>query len=733
MLPSSYDPWVVACSLLIASFASYVALDLAKRVRGPDKRHAMRWWIVGSFAMGSGIWCTHFVGMLAFSLPIALGYGAAMTLVSWIAAVAASAVALWVASRDKLRWQHVSAGALSMGLGISAMHYLGMAALDIAPGIAWSSSLVVASVVIAICASATALEIFFWLRKASASRAVHHQVAAAVVMGLAICGMHYTGMAAASFPAGSVCLSADGLSERSLGVLVVVAAVALLMFTLFTSHMDTKVQARTSGLNAKLRDANEQLRQRALRDPLTNLPNRLLFERRMSQAMRRLEAAKAEGRDGGKIVVLFIDLDGFKPVNDTLGHAVGDLVLKEVAARLRSSVRAGDTVARIGGDEFVMLMECETALVDPVIAARRIVESVGATISGSQRPIQISCSVGIASFPEHGPKERLVAHADAAMYEAKRAGGNTWAHFEERMEGAAPELLGLQNDLRMAVERGQLALHYQPKIDGRTGETHGVEALLRWIHPVHGMISPVVFIPLAERFGLICKLGNWVIDEACRQIEQWAAEGMRMNVAINLSVHQLREGDLAERIERALQRHGIDANQLLCEITESVAMGDVKATQVAFSGLARIGVLLSIDDFGTGYSSLSYLRQLPARQLKIDRSFVSDLETSSDARAIVSAVVHLAHDLGLGVVAEGVETEGQRDVLVGLDCDELQGYLFARPMRPADVAGWIRARSDDVGVQTALASSAAHAALENAKARTPVPRDDDGGPPPAIR
>jgi len=295
------------------------------------------------------------------------------------------------------------------------------------------------------------------------------------------------------------------------------------------------------------------------------------------------------------------------------------------------------------------------------------------------------------------------------MGEAKRAGGNTWAHFEERLEGPRPEMLGLQNDLRHAVENGQLELHYQPKVDGRTGETHGVEALLRWLHPEHGMVSPAVFIPLAERFGLIGRLGDWVIDDACRQVEAWATQGVRMNVAINLSVHQLREADLVDRIEQALLRHDIDADQLLCEITESVAMGDVKATQTAISGLAHIGVLLSIDDFGTGYSSLSYLRRLPARQLKIDRSFVMDLETSADARAIVSAVVHLAHDLGLGVVAEGVETVGQRDVLTGLDCDELQGYLFARPMRAQDVLPWMAARGAEAAAETARISAAAHA------------------------
>jgi diguanylate cyclase (GGDEF)-like protein len=536
-----------------------------------------------------------------------------------------------------------------------------------------------------------------------------HRLASAAVMGSLVGAMHYAGIAAASFAVDSLSLNEEAVSGRNLGGLLVAGGVALVGASLLVGQLEARMRATTTGLNARLRKANERLRQRALRDPLTSLPNRALFDKLLSRSLQRLATSVADGRDGAKVVVLYIDLDGFKPVNDALGHAAGDIVLKEVARRLRASVRAGDTVARLGGDEFVMLMECETALVDPVIAARRIVEALGQSIATPLRPIQISCSVGIATYPEHGPRERLVAHADAAMGEAKRAGGNTWAHFEERLEGPRPEMLGLQNDLRHAVEKGQLELHYQPKVDGRTGQTHGVEALLRWLHPEHGMVSPAVFIPLAERFGLIGRLGDWVIDDACRQVEAWATQGVRMNVAINLSVHQLREADLVDRIQQALLRHDIDADQPLCEITESVAMGDVKATQTAISGLAHIGVLLSIDDFGTGYSSLRYLRRLPARQLKIDRSFVMDLETSADARAIVSAVVHLAHDLGLGVVAEGVETVGQRDVLTGLDCDELQGYLFARPMRAQDVLPWMAARGAEAAAETARISAAAHA------------------------
>jgi EAL domain-containing protein (putative c-di-GMP-specific phosphodiesterase class I) len=251
----------------------------------------------------------------------------------------------------------------------------------------------------------------------------------------------------------------------------------------------------------------------------------------------------------------------------------------------------------------------------------------------------------------------------------------------------------LQNDLRHAVERGELELHYQPKIlagpSGNGGRISGVEALLRWNHPRRGVVGPVVFIPIAERVGLIRKLGDWVIDEACRQARAWADEGLRIPVAINISVHQLRDPGLPLHIRQSLERHGVDPSQLLCEITESAAMADIAATQRVFDQMRHIGVFLSIDDFGTGYSSLSYLRQLPARQLKIDRSFVTDLECNADAQAVVRAVIDLAHALDLRVVAEGVETEGQRAILSRLACDELQGYLFARPMPAAVLRAWM--------------------------------------------
>ncbi|MFZ5549670.1 MAG: putative bifunctional diguanylate cyclase/phosphodiesterase [Pseudomonadota bacterium] len=689
---------MVVLSILIASFASYVALDLMQRVRTPDRALARWWWGGGSVVMGSGIWSMHFIGMLAFSLPIELGYTLALTVASWVAGVAVSAVALGVAGRGRPTWARLSGSALLMGAGICAMHYLGMAALDMAPGITWDWPIVAASAVIAVVASGAALAICFWLREGQGRRGSLVQLGAAVVMGLAISGMHYTGMAAAGFPEGSVCLSAGVLVGERITEVVVLATIVILGMTWMGSALDARMHGRAARLaeslrvaNERLQSANEELQKRAFQDPLTRLPNRMLFADRLAHAVARMERDNEHvpGRNRAKLAVLFIDLDGFKPVNDSFGHGTGDKVLRQAAQRLQALARESDTVARVGGDEFLLLMEDVPSLADCARLASRVVKALSQPIDIGDRQVEIGASIGIALYPDHGQGDKLVVNADAAMYAAKRAGGNTYAVFESHMDSDALDQLSLQSDLRHAVARGELQLHYQPKIDGHRGQIHGVEALLRWNHPTRGMVGPMLFIPLAERFGLINALGQWVIEETCRQIHDWAQIGIRMRVAINLSVHQLREADLVDRIQQALQRHQVEPAQLLCEITESVAMEDIKATQTAFEGLARIGVFLSIDDFGTGYSSLSYLRQLPARQLKIDRSFIKDLQTSGDARAVVDAVVRLAHALGLRVVAEGVETEGQRDVLLALGCDELQGYLFAKPMPASSLVDWV--------------------------------------------
>ncbi|MCP5282063.1 MAG: EAL domain-containing protein [Rhodoferax sp.] len=698
LLASTYHPWGVVASILIATFASYVTLDLARRVQSNSGGGAVLWWAGGSVVMATGIWSMHFVGMLSFSLPITLGYSTFWTFLSWLAALAASGIALGVASAQTLNRARLVAGSLAMGAGISAMHYVGMHALDMVPGIVWDWRLVALSVVIAVAASATALGIFFWLRAMDEGKSPTRQMLSSLVMGAAIAGMHYTGMEAAGFPVGSVCRSADALGSDHLASAVALACTVVLLLALLTSQYDARVRRNTRRMevslqqaNENLKAANDELRKRAFIDPLTGLANRLLFEDRLRHAVARVDRSVGQvaSRNAEKVAVLFIDLDGFKPVNDSFGHAAGDAVLKEVAQRLRAEIRESDTAARVGGDEFLLLIEAAGSMADSVALAQRVLVSVARPYDLGTERVAVSASIGIAIHPDHGPAERIVIHADAAMYAAKAMGRNTYAVFESSMGNAAQEQMSLQSDLKNAVAKGQMELHYQPKMNGALAKFSGVEALLRWNHPERGQISPALFIPLAERFGLIGSLGDWIIHEACRQMAEWAQAGTNMRVAINVSAHQLRDPRLVQKIETTLQQHGVSPSRLLCEITESVAMEDVETTQRTFEGLAKIGVFLSIDDFGTGFSSLSYLRKLPARQLKIDKSFVLDLETSRDARAVVDAVIRLAHALSLRVVAEGVETQGQRDILLKMGCDELQGFLLARPMAARDLQKWI--------------------------------------------
>jgi diguanylate cyclase (GGDEF)-like protein len=677
-----HDAWMVAASVLLSVFVAFVAFDLAGRARSSDAAIARGWLFGGGAMMGTSTWAMHFLGLLGLRLPVPLGFEAGWTFVSWVAALWVAIAALWVASRASLTRRRWWLSTLALGLGACAMHVASVQAVHLEPGVRWSLPHVAAFVVCSFGGAALGIWLVFRLRQAQVPRKRLAQLGAAVLLGGAMALMSRVGLAAVQFPVGAVSLAVNALSVRELGALVGVSAFVLTTVTLLTSLLDARMQSKTYKLAASLRQANAKLQRIAYRDPLTQLPNRLVLEDRLDRASARSQ------RDGTRIALLFIDLDGFKPVNDSFGHSVGDALLRDVGERLRGVARPSDTLARVGGDEFLLLLDGQPDRATAAEMAQHIRDAIEAPFTLGQREVRLSCSIGIVLFPEHGPRAKLIANADAAMYAAKRSGGSAHCFFEPHMDACIGEQVDLQRDLRVALERGDLMLHYQPKIHSHSRQVSGAEALLRWHHPTRGLVGPAEFIPIAERFGLIGMLGNWVIDEACRQIAAWRTQGLRLRVAINLSVHQLRQPDLEARIREALRRHAVDPALVTFEITESVAMEDTASSMRAFEQLAAIGVQLAIDDFGTGYSSLSYLRKLPARQLKIDRSFVQDLDKSPDARAIVEAVVRLAHALGLLVVAEGVETERQLEVLVELGCDEFQGFLFARPMPAQSITLW---------------------------------------------
>ncbi|EKT4476803.1 MULTISPECIES: putative bifunctional diguanylate cyclase/phosphodiesterase [Pseudomonas] len=678
MLTGSYSSSLVLISLCVAILASYTALDLTGRIATAKGRAACLWMGGGALAMGIGVWSMHFIGMLAFSLPIDLGYDLALTAFSLLIAVLSSGFALWLVSQPSLPALQLGFGALIMGAGIACMHYTGMAALRMLPGIDYDPTLFGASLLIAVGASAAALWIAFRLRTHTPYIRQIRGLAA-VVMGVAIVGMHYTGMAAANFPEGSFCGAlGGGLQGDSLVYLVLITTLAVLAVALLTSVLDARLEARTAELARSLTLANQELTQLALHDTLTDLPNRTLLADRIEQAIAKV------AEQGGCFALMFIDLDGFKPVNDAFGHHIGDLLLKAVAARLRGHLHSQDTLARIGGDEFVLLVELQEPN-DAMDVAVKQVNLVSRPFRVAEHDLQLSASLGIVLYPGNGQDQHeLLRNADAAMYHAKSAGKNGYSFFDVSMNSNARQQLQLLQDLRLALEQRQFRLHYQPKFDAQACQPIGAEALLRWEHPQQGLLLPDRFIGLAEKTGLIIPIGEWVLTEACRQMRQWLDQGHHgWRMAVNLSAIQFCHAGLVDSVARALQQNGLPANCLTLEITETTAMHDADASLTVLQRLSDMGVDLSIDDFGTGYSSLMYLKRLPANELKIDRGFVRDLEQDSDDAAIVSAIVALGQALGLRIVAEGVETDKQQDFLTRLGCDSLQGYLLGQPV-PAE-------------------------------------------------
>jgi len=688
MMSPSYDAPLVLFSVLVAILASYTALDMAGRIATAARgRYARMWLAGGSIAMGFGIWSMHFVGMLAFRLPIPLAYDPAITGLSLLIAVLASAFALRLVSGDHLPPARLAMGALALGAAVASMHYTGMAAMRMRPGIDYDPLLFVLSIVVAVGASGAALWIAFRLRR-SMPRVHQLRFGAAVVMGGAIAAMHYTGMAAAQFPLGSVCAAAtDGIDPHALALPILVITVCVLAVALITSVLDMRLEMRTAVLANALGEANKELEFLALHDKLTHLPNRVLLEDRFAQAI------QAASRQHGVFAVLFVDLDGFKGVNDTYGHQVGDGLLVQIANRLRAALRSEDTISRVGGDEFVVLVGVDEPA-DAGMVAGTLIETLRETVYVEGHALHVSGSIGIALYPADGQdQDALMTNADAAMYHAKASGRNAYCYFERSMNHQARAQQTLIQDLRSAVRNGQLQLHYQPKFSASDNRLVGAEALLRWNHPVQGLLMPDQFITLAEKTGTIVPIGGWVLDEACRQLAVWHAAGHTdWSMAVNLSALQFCHAGMVESVALALAQHGVPAACLTLEITETTAMRDVEATLEIMTRLDAMGVRIAIDDFGTGYSSLLHLKRIPASELKIDRGFVRDLAEDTEDAAIVSAIVALGRTLKLQVVAEGVETAAQQSFLAGLGCDALQGYLLGKPMPAAQFASMAAAR-----------------------------------------
>jgi diguanylate cyclase len=677
-LPKSFHYPLVALSVFVAVFVSYTALALFLRVARTPGRQGRLWLGGGAVAMGSGIWATHFLGMLALSLPIQLSYDLSTTTASLGIAIATSLGALCIAARRRASVARLACSAGLLGGGISAMHYCGMSAIQIVPMIQYVPMLVVASIAVAVVGSFLGLWLFIRARGSRSHKAFVRAVASCV-LGLSIGGMHYTGILGTRFGLGAYCIGTGGADSQWLAILIATVAFAVMAVMTVLLAYDSYLNASTREYQGRLELANSQLQHAATHDSLTGLPNRVSLERVLDERI-------LQGRDGARrFAVMLIDLDRFKEINDSLGHLAGDELLRTLSGRIRSQVRTGTALARLGGDEFVVVVNNLHDSADAAIVATRLQEAIAQPVTLCGISVHVSASIGIARYPEDGrDSSTLLQRADTAMYHVKKNGRSGHQFYCSEIPTPSRERLEIDDALRRALTSQEFELHYQPKVDVRTGRIEAAEALIRWRHRERGLVAPANFIPLAEETGLIVAIGEWALREACRQARAW--QGTRVGgvrVAVNVSAKQFEARDFAEVVERIVIESGLEPALLELELTESAVMRDPQASIQALQRLTDLGIAVSLDDFGTGYSSLSHLRRLPLTKLKIDRSFIQDLQTDPGCEQIVRAIVSLGHNLHLKVIAEGVETAEQLQFLREAGCDKYQGYYCSPPV-PAE-------------------------------------------------
>jgi diguanylate cyclase len=772
-ITQEHDLRLVALAACLCALACTTTVNLMAAARNKEGRSSLAHLVAASVVFGCGVWSLHFVAMLAFESSMPISYGISLTFASILFAVVGALLALTVWRFSSSRRIGTVLGGVVLSLSVTAMHFCGIAAIQVSGLLHLSTEQVLYAVGVSLFFSIGAL-----IRSETLS--THgRRLQVAGLLAVAICGLHFIAMAGLSIEPGlSTRHQTAVLGSYQLAITVGSFSVAILILSLAATLVEQYLSQRTvtelkriqmlsdvsqevliicrdgiilqvnaagtrlfgapedqligrqtadliseedqltflghlehPGVDLGAREVNlkafsgiivparfsigkidyegkpadviallnisdrkrdeAKIQHLAYHDPLTDLPNRALLRDRLTQSI------NAARRPGYHLALFCLDLDRFKQVNDLFGHAAGDELLLQVTKRLQAQTRPGDTLARVGGDEFVVVATFERQD-DIAILARRLIEALTQPFLLTAGPAEIGVSIGIAVYPEDGTdQQELMRTADVALYRVKNEERGTFRFFEAAMDEHARARRRLELDLRGAIDREEFCLHHQPLVDCLTGEVKGFEALLRWHHPERGMVPPLDFIPLAEETGLILKIGEWVLETACAAATAWSDPH---RVAVNISPIQFLKSDLPAIISSVLDRTGLPANRLEVEITEGILMKNPRRAADVFTTLRGLGVRIAMDDFGTGYSSLSYLHEFRFDKLKIDRSFVKRLGEAEDATMIIRTIIGLAHNLGLSVVAEGVETREQLKILRDLECDQIQGYLIGRPM-----------------------------------------------------
>ena len=691
LLSSSHNPYLVFLAYVVACASCLAALHMVERAANAEKTKAKTVWRwLGASCLAGGIWAMHFISMLAFESPIEVHYDLRITVGSLLIILIGAVITAQVLDHYAVSHTRLLLAALIFGLGICAMHYVGMSAMHSNSQQHYSPLLFALSLLLAISASFGGLLLAITLRSASGWRHQLFKYAISIAGGAAILSVHFVGMWAlhTSSPFGDAQAHIEN-NHWQLALMVALITLLLIGSSISAALVDKKLQnkehdlMRVNALLSQLDQARMSLQQVAHFDPLTNLINRRGFNQLFAEKLIERETSN------NMLAVMFLDIDHFKRINDSLGHDAGDELLKVIANQIKSATRShDDVVARFGGDEFCILISMNSRD-EAQHMAQRIMLKMKEPIELAGRRMVMTTSIGISVFPDDGrTSDELLKHADLALYQSKGNGRNSLNFFSSNLKARASLELQIEEELRNALrENTGLLLHYQPIVDLKTGQVSKLEALVRWNHPEHGLLSPDRFISIAEANGLIGELDNWVLCKACHDLAELSRQGWpSIGIAVNCSALNLVRVELADEIKSALSSSGIAAHRLELEVTENALMGNISNTSQLLLQIRALGVSLSIDDFGTGYSSLAYLKRLPLNTLKIDRSFIQDIPKSSQDMEIVQAIIVMAHTLHLRVVTEGVETLAQFEFLNKYGCDFIQGYLLSRPVPLEDLS-----------------------------------------------
>ncbi|AOM83766.1 putative bifunctional diguanylate cyclase/phosphodiesterase [Salisediminibacterium beveridgei] len=659
MIYGDHNLFIVFLSFTITVAASFLALNIAGKMYHATGRYRLFWLFSGAIVMGMGIWSMHFIGMLAYQAPGDIGYTGSITFLSMIVSVLAAYLAFRIAMRENPGKWAIITGGFVLGIGISAMHYAGMAAMEINGEIIYQPVLVIVSIAIAIVASSAAMFLFVKFREEHSSAWM--KWVAAAVLGIAISGTHYSGMMAADIQMSGLVESPAG-EEGNVLLLsgVTITIIVIMLISWGAMYFDRHV-----------------LEQMAYHDSITGLPNRNDMHRYF-----------LNGRDDVPAIFLFLDMDQFKTINDTLGHHTGDKMIVEVAKMLKTFRQRDIKLFRIGGDEFLLVME-EADLYRAEAMTKAILERFKQPFIIDDNPIYMTATIGISGEQGEADHETLLRAADTAMYQAKRNGRNQYEIYTEEMGETEIRRMQLEKDLRYALERQELFLVYQPKWHLGGNRLHGFEALIRWEHPQLGLISPMEFIPIAEESTMITSITQWTLDTAAAMAFDLQSKGIYQSIAVNMSAKVFRSQQATEMVNKTLDESGIDAQFLELEITETMMLTNLNEINLELNRIRSMGVRISMDDFGTGYSSIGLLDEIPLDAIKLDRKFTLDVERPTK-QAIIQAVLFLGDSLQLEVIAEGVETESDEILLQNIGCDIMQGYYYSRPMLTEDVVNWVR-------------------------------------------